>query len=459
MMVPLEPRVPSEVKHIPPSPLTTLQQPSHQAALSEKIREPSNVQPRPSRPQENRDQRPMSFQAGLSLEAYPPLSPHPFSTGEWSMPPNSMSSPYAQPPSIMFQSNHPDYQQSFPTQHNQQSLPRRRAPEPHQSTSSRGGPTVQQSPVLRERPPPVRTTSKREHRHSREPSRSREEDARRMPPPQTIPLARRPSMVKANTSTSTPVSYKHERRYSNYGSTPVQLSMKERKSDPPPSSYREPPLSSYPTTTQERLLREEPSTSHEDPTRSAKGKNSGPDLGRRISPPSTERHEIEAEAYQRSRGTRPQPLTVEAVRKISRRSDSGSQRSVNSSSRGSSGGKTKTTAASNDVMMTINGVTLGISGDSAENHSIKIQPKRDGGVNISVDEHERSGGEKKAASLQKRSGSTTSSSKQSRRGSEKEVRGLRGGSLELDRDQASKVLGRSGKASNDDSYDYGIGYG
>jgi hypothetical protein len=267
------------------------------------------------------------------------------------------------------------------------------------------------------------------------------------PPPQIIHTSRRPSMVKASTSTSAPGSLYRERRYSGYGPGPAQVAQSERRPDPP-SSYRDRPPSGYPNSSQDRPVSQR-STSQQDPKLAARTKSAGQGL---------ERHEVEAEAYQRSQGTKSHALTVDAVTKISRHSESGSQRSVGTSSRGSSGGKTKAAAASNNVTMMFNGLTLDISGNSAEHHRIKIQQKRSGGVNISVSE-EPSVRDNKVMSLQKQSGSTTSSSKQSRRSSEKETRRSRDESADHELHRATRTLSRSGNASSDDSHDYGISYG
>lgn len=465
MVPPEAQRRPSKEKAMPQSPLATSQQLSQQTPTTTKRLEASKVEPRPNRPQLYRDQRPMSFHAGMSYEAYHPYPSQPFSALEWNMPPNPISAypqmpSYAQTPTMPFETHYPDYSQSFPMQYNQQAAPppRPRLPEPRRGTTARAQPIIQQSPVSSDQPPLTRTVSHREHRRTRDPALSREEDARRMPPPKSIPVARRPSVIKANTSISTPVSYQPERRSSNDGFVPAPLLYKERKPDPPPSSYRKPSASSYYKTTQDRPVPPKSKT-YQDGRQTTKVDSSGPSPDRRVSLPGAERNEIEAEDYQRLRGTKTQPLTVDAISKISRHSDSGSQRSINTSSRGSSGGKTKATVASNDITLQIYGVTLGISGDSAETRCIKIQPKGNGGLNISVDEQQPSGRDNKVTSLQKRSGSTTSSSKQSRRSSEKEVRRSRDQSLDRELDQANNASNRSSKAFYDDAPGYGYGYG
>ena len=457
MMVPLEPQGSSMGNSAPQSPLTTPQQPSHQAPPTTKRPQASTVQSRPNKAPSNRDQRPVSFHAGMSHAAFHPLSSQPLSAPDWNMLPSLvpqyLHAPYAQTPTMNFQPYYQDFPLCFPKQYSQQAPPppRPRPPEPHRSTSARGEPIIQQSPVSREQPPLTRTTSRKEHQRSRNPSLSREEDTRKMPPP------RRPSMTKANTSLSTPISHQPERSDRARGTLAEQSSAKERRSDPPPSSYREPPLSSYHNPAQDRPVPRK-STSYVDPKFTLQANSSGPGLVRQTSTPTAECHEVEAEAYQRSFNTNLQPLTVDAVSKISRRSDSSSQHSINTSSRGSSGGKTKTTVASSDITMTINGVTLGISGDSAETHSIQIQPKRNGGISISVDGHESCGRDNKVR-LPKRSDSTASSSRQSQRSRVKEVRTSRDDSSDRELDRATTLPNRSDKASFDEPLGYGVGYG
>lgn len=463
IVVPADLQGPLKGLSIPQSSLTASQQPSHQAQKTTKRPESTGIQPRKSRSQSQRGKRPTSFHAGMLPEAYDQHSSQPFPTTEWKMPPTQITpytnTPFAQMSIMAYDNRYQDYQQSFPMQNDMQApLARPRPPEPHRGTSARGEPIIEQIPVLMDQPPLTRTTSLKDHQRSRNSSVSREEDARKMPPPETIPAARRPSMFKANTSTTNPVMYHRERRYSNQGPVPAQSPHKERRPDLPPSSYREPPSSAYQTSSHDRPVPRK-STSHQDTKHMVNIIGSGSGLDKRTSMHNAERHVPEAEAYQRSRGTQLHPLTIDAVSKISRHSDSGSQRSINTSSRGSSGGKTKTTGASTDITMTINGVTLGISGDSAENHSIKIQPKRNGGLNISVGEHDSSSKNDEATSLPKRSGSTTSSSKHSRRSSEKEARRPKEESLDRCSDRATKVSSWPSKPSVDESCGYGISYG
>jgi hypothetical protein len=463
--LPAEPSARPREISIPQSPLTTTNEQSQPAPRPTKAAEATAAQPRPTRSQSYRGPRPMTFHAGMSQEAYHPLSSLSTSAPPWNMPPTPMSpypqTPFAQTPPMAFPPSYQDYQQSYQMPNSQQSQhPPRESPlEPYRGSSARGEPVIRQSMVFEHQPALTRTTSQRDNGLSRESSRSRDEDARRMPPPQGIPSARRPNITKANTSASTPVAASRERTLNNQRSVPAQSLFKDRKSDPPPSSYREPPPSAYQTSLYDRPAPRK-TVSYVDEKGVTKVSSSvPPDFTRRSSISNTERYEIEAEAYQQSHGTNPQALTVDAVRKISRHSDSGSQRSINSSSRGSSGGKTKTTAASTDITMIVNGVTLGISGDSAENHSIKIQPKRNGGVNINIDEEHPGARENKVMSLQKRESSATSSSKQSRRNSEKGVRRSRDASLDRDRHRASKESSRSREPSFDDSPGYGFAYG
>jgi hypothetical protein len=460
-------QVASKEKPLPPTPLATSQQLPQQTPQTTKRPGSSKgqAQPRLQRPQAYGDQRPVSYHAGTSYDAYPPYYMQPFAAPEWSMPPTPVSAyqnPYTQTPTTPFPNQFPEYAPPFHAQYPpQETLPTRRRPSmSRRGTTTRAEPIVKQAPISRDQPPLTRTTSQREHRSSQYPSisrdasLSREEDAKRMPPPASIPALRRPNMTKTNTSNSNPISYQSERSSSQDGFATAQLPLRERN-DPPPSSYRERPASSYYNSAQDRPAALKSKTYHEG-TRITKVNSAGPGLDRRFSISGGERHEVEAENYQRLRSNKVEPLTTDAITKFSRHSDSGSQRSLNSSSRASSGGKTKGTT-SNDITVKFNRVTVGM--DSTDTYSIKIEPKANGGVNISVDEHEPAGQENKVTSLQKRDNSTTSSSKQSRKGSVREVRLSRAHSLDRGVDQGAKASGWSSQAIFDDSPGYGYGYG
>jgi len=264
-------------------------------------------------------------------------------------------------------------------------------------------------------------------------------------------------MTKASTSNWNPISHPSERSSSQDGFGTAQLAFRDRN-DPPPSSYRDRPGSSYSNSAQDRPAAIKSKT-YQEGTRITKVNSAGPGLDRRFSISGAERHEVEAENYQRLHSNKIEPLTTDAITKFSRHSDSGSQRSINSSSRASSGGKTKGTVANNDITLKFNGLTLGISGDSAELHSFKIQPNSNGGVNISIDEHEPAGRDNKVTSLLRRDHSTTSSPKPSRKGSVKDVRLSRAHSLDRGGDQGAKASSWSSQALFDDSPGYGYGYG
>lgn len=435
MAVPLD----SKENCIPKS-LSTASQPSQQQASSRREPsrpQPSAVQPRSNRSHSSRD-RPMSFHGGMtSGEMHHPLTLQPFPG--WSLPPTPVS-PYPHTPSwppfpgpdgglpstpvSPYPSNHNLYQDYPPSEYhpqpyNEQGLPppRPRQTEPYRE--ARGEPTIQQSSASWDQPALTRTTSQHQHR-SRNHSLSREDDMKndmkKMPPP---PKPRRPSMVRERTSNTS-------------------ISNQRSSYDPPapPSSYREPPHSGH----QDRPVPGK-SSSYQDVK---KTDNFAPVVNRRDSPPSTERtlpecHEIEAEAYQRSRQKiKPHPLTLDALSKIPPQPNS------NTSSRGSSGGKTRTTAASTDITMMFSGVTLGISGDSADNHNINIQTKRNGGVNITV--HDKT-------SLHDRSGSSDSSNRQRRRSVKQLTEsGKRVQSLGPKPQKAIQASNRSGEALYDDSH-------
>lgn len=429
VLVPPEWQGPSIQKSTPKGPLPD------SAPLEATLPEPTNIQPRSNRSWSSTDQRPMSFHAGT--EMYYPCS-QPFPGVDWSMPPTP-GSPYIHPPYPHTPMNpfYPDYPQPVPQQYNEQAPPppRPRPAEPHQGASSHGEPIIQQSPVSWERPPLTRMTSKSQQQHSRDSSLSRE-NARMMPPPQ------RPSMARANASTSIP----RERRNSVIYDSVTGSQLQKRRSDaPPPSSYREPLASAHQNGSAHRK-----SPSYQDVKHVRKMDDSAPVPDRRNSPPSTESLVRDAEAYQKSRGTESRQLTFDALSKI--HSDSSGKRSMNNdSSRGSSGSKPNTDDR-HDIKMSINGVTMGIKGDGR----IMIQPKRSGGVNITVDKTEPN-------SLHKWSGSSTASSGQSQRSHEK--RGLR---RLKERGQSSDggPERRAIKASNMPSqalYDeppvYGVGYG
>lgn len=498
---PSEAQKPLKERSILQAPLSASQQPSQQVAPTAEHPKASTSQSRPNRRQSCHEQRPTSYHAGMSYSALPL---QPFSASDWNMLPTPLSAypqtPYVQTPTLPFLNPYEQYSQSLPSQYDQQAPqplgprppePRRRpssragpiiqqspivadkpplgrtkshretprAPEPARRPSSRAGPIIQQSPVVADKPPLGRTRSHRETPRARDPSTSRQEDAKRMPPPQVIPVRRRPNITNANTTISTPISDQRERGPGNDGPASAQLFSRERKPDPPPSSYREPPLSSYHNSNQDRPVPPK-SKSYIEARQATKVNSTQSGLDRPTSIHGADLKEMRAEAYQKSRGTDPQPLTLDAISKIERRrSDSGSQYSINTSSRGSTGGKTKTSLASSDITLTMHGVTLGISADSSENHSIKIQPKRNGGINISVEQQEWSGRDSKALSLRKRSGSTTSSSKQSLRSSEKEVRRSRDQSLDREPEQAPQVSSWTSKALYDDSFGYDLAYG
>ncbi len=463
ILEPSEAQAHPKEKSIPQSPLVTSQQASQQAPPATQRPEASRNQSRPTRRQSSHEQRPTSYHAGMSYSAFPVQA---FPASDWNMLPTTPFSaypqtPYAQTPTLPFLNPFELYSQSMPLQYSQQAPPPSgpRPQEPRRRTSTRAEPIIQQSPILADKPHLGRTRSHRETQRSQDPSMSRQEDARkRMPPPQIIPAARRPNIIKANTTIYTPTSYQKEQGIRNGGSASAPLPYIDPKPDRPPSSYRKPPPSSYHYPSEERPVTLK-SKSYTEPKQITKVNSSQPGLDRRNSYLGAEFNEMKAEAYQKSRGTDPQPLTLDAISKIARRSDGGSQRSVNTSSKGSSASKNRAAEASNDITLKMHGVTLDISADSAEKHSIKIQPKRNGGISISVDQQESSGKDNKAMSLRKRSGSTTSSSKQSRWSSEKEVRRSRDQSSDREPKRAPNVSNRSSQVFYDDSPGYGLAYG
>lgn len=445
---------------VPPSPITMSHLPPDQPPPpTTQVAEAPTARPRSVRIQSFREPRPTSYHGAMSSEAYFPGLSQSFPT-EWNTMPLTPMSPYGQlpyapTPTMNLQNPYQDFSQPFHMPFNPQApAPSRSRPvEPQRRASIRGEPIISQAPIP-DQAHLTRKTSQRESRHSREPSRSREEDARRMPPPQFTTVPRRPSLAKANTTTTHPVS-RRESVYHGHGSKSVQVPYKEPRSDRPPSSYRD-RASSTSYTTRERPTPARTPTSFDDTKSTRKTDSCRPDVDKRVPLSNSERKEAEAEAYQRARGTKDRSLTVDAMRNFSRHSDSGSQRSKNSSSKSSSASKTKATV--DDITVAIGGLTLGISGDSAENRSINIRPKR-GGLSISVDEHEPKNKSNKTSGLLKRSDSTTSSSRQSHRSSEKEVRRLRATSSDSNHDPPAKASNETGKPFLNDSLGYGVGYG
>jgi hypothetical protein len=233
--------------------------------------------------------------------------------------------------------------------------------------------------------------------HTQKSSHDRDLDRRAMPPPprpqqEQVLLAHRPSVKKAATSTSTTALRRHSQSYeSNVDEFPRLEVIRERRAEAslPPTSYRGPSAAVQDRPSNRKSVSYDlPRQSVEVATRAVP--MSEP-LGRhRVEPSPVERHEAEAEAYQRRRGTsdtrglQSHSLTAEALRKVpkvtpvtARSETNSSQKSRNSSSKGSSGGKTG--PSSSDIRMRINGIDVGIPVDSGQR--ITIQSK---GVNISV---------------------------------------------------------------------------
>jgi hypothetical protein len=194
---------------------------------------------------------------------------------------------------------------------------------------------------------------------------------------------------------------------------------------------------------------------------------------RRLTEPSpVERYEAEAEAYQRKRGAsdiqdlRSHSLTAEALRKVpkerpleARSETNSSQKSRNSSSKGSSGAKTG--QSNSEIMMRINGIAVGIPGDSGQR--ITIQSK---GVNISVGGKGRGSEKEYASSRAGRTPSVASRTSKTSSSREKEKRVERGDVRRVVRDDEPRTPDRAGRRSqsisrygsrNDE--DEPIGYG
>lgn len=323
-------------------------------------------------------------------------------------------------------------------------------------------PVVQpgQSTSARSREENERAYDRRPPLHTQKSSHDRDLDRRAMPPPprpqqEQVLLAHRPSIKKAATSTSATALRRHSQSYESYADEFPRLEViRERRAEAslPPTSYRGPSAA-----IQDRLPNRK-SESYDFPKQSievaAHAVPVSEPLGRRrteLSP--VERHEAEAEAYQRKRGSsdtrdlQSHNLTAEALRKVpkvtpmtARSETNSSQKSRNSSSKGSSGGKTG--PGSSDITMHINGIAVGIPADSGQR--ITIQSK---GVNISVGGKGRSTDKGYVSSRIGRAPSITSrtSKTSSSRGKEKRLEHDNG--MRVLRDDEIDTLDRAGRRS------------
>jgi len=323
-------------------------------------------------------------------------------------------------------------------------------------------PVVQQgqSTSARLREENERAYDRRPPLHTQKSSHERDLDRRAMPPPprpqqEQVLLAHRPSVKKAAASTSATTLRRHSQSYeSNVDEFPRLEAIRERRAEAslPPTSYRGPSAA-----IQDRLPNRKPmpydlpKQSVEVATRAAPVLE--PLVRRRTEPSPVERHEAEAEAYQRKRGAsdtrdlQSHSLTAEALRKVpkvppmtARSETNSSQKSRNSSSKGSSGGKTG--PSTSDITMHINGIAVAIPTDSGQR--ITIQSK---GVNISVGGKGRGIDKEYASSRIGRASSITSRTSKTSSNRGKEKRSEHDNGMRVLRDDEIHPLDRAGRGS------------
>jgi hypothetical protein len=320
-------------------------------------------------------------------------------------------------------------------------------------------PVVQQSiyTSAKSREENERVHNRRPPLYTQKSSHDRDLDHRAMPPPprpqqEQVLLAHRPSLKKAATSTPATTLRRYSQSYgSNANDFPRMETLREGRAETsvPPTSYRGPSaaLQNRPPNRKPESYNL-PRQSVEVATRAVPVPEP---LGRRRAEPSpVERHEAEAEAYQRKRGTsdlrglQSHNLTAEALRKVpkvtaitTRSETNSSQKSRNSSSKGSSGGKTG--PSSSDITMNINGIAFGIPADSGQR--ITIQSK---GVNISVGGKGRNT-DKEYGGSQVRHAPSIMSKTNNSRGKEKRLE--HDSSMRVLRDDERHILDRAGSRS------------
>ena len=317
-----------------------------------------------------------------------------------------------------------------------------------------------QSTSARPREENDRAYDRRPPLYTQKSSHDRDLDRRAMPPPrrpqqEQVLLAHRPSIKRAATSASATASRRHSQSYeSNVDEFPRLEVIRERRAEAslPPTSYRGPSEAIHDRPSNRNSVSyDHRKQSVEVTTRAVPVSEP---LGRRRTEPSpVERHEAEAEAYQRKRGAsdtrdlQSHSLTAEALLKVpkvtpitARSETNSSQKSRNSSSKGSSGGKTG--PSNSEITMHINGIAVGFPADSGQR--ITIQSK---GVNISVGGKGRSTDKGYASSRIGRAPSITSrtSKTSSSRGKEKRLEHDNG--MRVLRDDEIRTLDRAGRGS------------
>ena len=323
-------------------------------------------------------------------------------------------------------------------------------------------PVVQQgqSTSTRPREEDGRRQERRPPLHTHKSSQDRDRDRRAMPPPpvpqqEQIVLARRPGIKKAATSTSSPASRRYSQSYeSDRDDFPRLEVIRERRAEAsvPPTSYRAPAATVLDRPPNRKSVSYDQSRHSADVA--ARGSSASEPLSRRVTEPSPiERYEAEAEAYQRKRGSsdthdqKSHSLTAEALRKVpkarpldARSETNSSQKSRNSSSKGSSGAKTG--RSNSDITMRINGIAVGIPADTGQR--ITIQSK---GVNISVGGKGKSSEKEYASSRPGRASSVASRTSKTSSSREKEKRADRDDGRRVAREDELHTSDRAGRRS------------
>lgn len=221
--------------------------------------------------------------------------------------------------------------------------------------------------------------------HSQKSSRDKDYDRQVMPPPAPQPkqaqvvLAHRPSVKKSASSSSVPSDRRRPQTYDTDRPEIQRLeSIRERHAENSAGLHSSSRRPSSASTNDRPLARK--MTSYDQSRHSIEVASS------RVHPSTIERHEAEAEAYQRKHGVSDlhSSLTAEALKSVpkgrpstSQSETNSSQKSRNSSSKGSSGAKTG--KSNSDMMIRVNGIALGIPGDNAQRITIVSK-----GVNIRV---------------------------------------------------------------------------
>lgn len=211
-----------------------------------------------------------------------------------------------------------------------------------------------------------------------------------MPPPQTIPIRARPPPRKSMTtssapSTRRPVDVDHSDTRAEVSDRTVRRGSKESASNDQRPSLIRPDGARKTVSYSERSGSAKIAIDH--------GMHRRTTVDGHERPKDLEQKQREAEAYQNAGGSKPVPLTADALktaRRSQKSSDSASQKSFTSSSKGSdvktkSGSGVASRNENDGFTMTIDGVKLGFSGDSVEDKRINIRPKGERGLELSIE--------------------------------------------------------------------------